>query len=193
MLHSVSISEKMSWAARRVTTRPEDEAYSLMGIFGVNMVTLYGEGRNNAFRRLQLDIMQTSSDQTLFAWNSSIATGDVLAPSVFCLADGPDYEPAEYPESLSQDLPPSYEMTNAGLRIQLPLRSVPGHIRLYFAFLACRKKNQRQFVAICVCWYAGSASFPRFSREAFDKQTFYTLERSIAHIVTTPDFRLQPL
>jgi hypothetical protein len=63
MLNHVSISEKMSWAARRVTTRPEDEAYSLMGIFGVNMATLYGEGKSNAFRRLQLEIMQTSSDR----------------------------------------------------------------------------------------------------------------------------------
>jgi hypothetical protein len=30
------------WAARRTTTRVEDEAYSLMGLFGVNMPLLYG-------------------------------------------------------------------------------------------------------------------------------------------------------
>ncbi|KAF1833229.1 hypothetical protein BDW02DRAFT_640187 [Decorospora gaudefroyi] len=62
------ISEKMSWAARRTTIRPEDEAYSLMGLFGVNMGTLYGEGRSSAFRRLQLEIMQTTTDHSLFAW-----------------------------------------------------------------------------------------------------------------------------
>jgi hypothetical protein len=101
MLNSVSISEKMSWAARRVTTRPEDEAYPLMGIFGVNMATLYEEGRSNGFRRLQLEVMQNSSDRTLFAWNSMIATGDMLAPSVSCFADGADYEPSVYHKSLS--------------------------------------------------------------------------------------------
>ena len=41
-----SIAEIMSWASRRVTTRIEDIAYSLMGIFGVQMPLLYGEGRN---------------------------------------------------------------------------------------------------------------------------------------------------
>ena len=34
----------MSWASRRVTTRDEDIAYCLLGIFSVNMPLLYGEG-----------------------------------------------------------------------------------------------------------------------------------------------------
>lgn len=40
-MSTVCVSEKMSWAARRTTTRPEDRAYGLMGIFGVNMPPLY--------------------------------------------------------------------------------------------------------------------------------------------------------
>jgi hypothetical protein len=40
-MSTVCVSEKMSWAARRITTRPEDRAYGLMGIFGVNMPPLY--------------------------------------------------------------------------------------------------------------------------------------------------------
>ncbi|RPD58640.1 HET-domain-containing protein [Lentinus tigrinus ALCF2SS1-6] len=63
----VSIASRMSWASWRTTTRPEDEAYSLMGIFDVHMPTIYGEGRN-AFRRLQEEIMRRSIDTTLFAW-----------------------------------------------------------------------------------------------------------------------------
>ncbi|KAF2174755.1 hypothetical protein K469DRAFT_770495, partial [Zopfia rhizophila CBS 207.26] len=39
-----SVAQKMSWASERSTTRPEDIAYSLMGIFNVNMPLLYGEG-----------------------------------------------------------------------------------------------------------------------------------------------------
>ena len=46
-----SIAMRMSWASKRYTTRIEDMAYSLMGIFGVNMPLLYGEG-HNAFARL---------------------------------------------------------------------------------------------------------------------------------------------
>jgi hypothetical protein len=32
-----SIAKRMSWASRRTTTRLEDVAYSLLGLFGVNM------------------------------------------------------------------------------------------------------------------------------------------------------------
>jgi hypothetical protein len=40
-LDKFCVSEKMSWAARRTTTRLEDRAYALMGLFGVNMPPLY--------------------------------------------------------------------------------------------------------------------------------------------------------
>ncbi|KAI0794603.1 heterokaryon incompatibility protein-domain-containing protein [Fomes fomentarius] len=66
-VRDISIARRMSWASNRVTTRPEDEAYCLMGIFEVNMPTLYGEGRQ-AFRRLQEEIMKGTIDTTLFAW-----------------------------------------------------------------------------------------------------------------------------
>ncbi|KAI6042323.1 heterokaryon incompatibility protein-domain-containing protein [Pisolithus marmoratus] len=50
------------------TTRVEDRAYSLLGLFDVSMPMLYGEG-NKAFHRLQLEIIRTSSDHSIFAWN----------------------------------------------------------------------------------------------------------------------------
>ncbi|KAF2187170.1 HET-domain-containing protein, partial [Zopfia rhizophila CBS 207.26] len=68
-IHSVfreSIACRMSWAAHRRTMRIEDEAYSLLGIFGVHMPLLYGEG-NHAFIRLQEEIMKVSDDQTILA------------------------------------------------------------------------------------------------------------------------------
>jgi hypothetical protein len=46
----------MSWATKRGTTREEDEAYSLLGIFDVHMPLIYGEGRDSAFKRLQEEI-----------------------------------------------------------------------------------------------------------------------------------------
>ncbi|KAK3674663.1 hypothetical protein LTR78_005385 [Recurvomyces mirabilis] len=62
-----SVAQRMSWAARRVTTRLEDAAYCLLGIFGVNMVLLYGE-RKDAFLRLQREVYSRTGDETLFAW-----------------------------------------------------------------------------------------------------------------------------
>lgn len=49
----ICVAERMRWAARRKATRPEDMAYSLMGIFDVNMPIIYGEGGRKAFIRLQ--------------------------------------------------------------------------------------------------------------------------------------------
>jgi hypothetical protein len=62
-----SISQKMSWAASRVTTRIEDTAYCLLGIFDVCIPLLYGE-RNRAFFRLQEEISKNTLDMTLLAW-----------------------------------------------------------------------------------------------------------------------------
>lgn len=64
---SICVAKRMSWAAKRQTTRMEDVAYSLLGIFNVNMPLLYGEGKRS-FIRLQEEIIKTSDDQTLFAW-----------------------------------------------------------------------------------------------------------------------------
>ncbi|KAH7407261.1 heterokaryon incompatibility protein-domain-containing protein [Cadophora sp. MPI-SDFR-AT-0126] len=68
-----SIAQKMSWASRRRTERTEDMAYCLMGIFGVNMPMIYGEG-GRAFRRLQLEILKTSGDHSILAWSEPRAT-----------------------------------------------------------------------------------------------------------------------
>ncbi|TFK87719.1 HET-domain-containing protein [Polyporus arcularius HHB13444] len=64
----MSVARRMSWASQRKTTRAEDDAYCLMGIFDINMPPLYGEGKK-AFGRLQEEIMKRSTDSTLFAWS----------------------------------------------------------------------------------------------------------------------------
>ncbi|TBU40453.1 HET-domain-containing protein [Dichomitus squalens] len=66
-LDKFSVAQRLSWAAKRETTRVEDQAYSLLGIFDINMATLYGEGER-AFRRLQEEIARCIPDQSLFAW-----------------------------------------------------------------------------------------------------------------------------
>ena len=66
-LRETSLGQRMSWAAHRETSRIEDTAYCLLGIFQVNMPMLYGEG-DRAFFRLQEEIIKFSTDLTLFAW-----------------------------------------------------------------------------------------------------------------------------
>lgn len=61
-LESMSLAKRMSWASTRRTTRIEDRAYCLMGLFNVNMPMLYGEGEK-AFIRLQEEIMKESDDR----------------------------------------------------------------------------------------------------------------------------------
>ena len=63
-----SVAAKMSWASRRQTSRPEDIAYCLLGLFGVNMPLLYGEGEYRAFQRLQYEIVRSRRDESIFAW-----------------------------------------------------------------------------------------------------------------------------
>ncbi|KAI1879675.1 hypothetical protein JX265_002629 [Neoarthrinium moseri] len=45
--------ERMSWLAKRQTMREEDLAYCMLGIFGVQMPLLYGEGGDRAQVRLR--------------------------------------------------------------------------------------------------------------------------------------------
>ncbi|KAF4879951.1 Vegetative incompatibility protein HET-E-1 [Colletotrichum siamense] len=68
-LKDVLVGVRMSWAADRETTRSEDLAYCLLGIFDINMPMLYGEG-HKAFQRLQEHIVGQYRDDSLFAWQS---------------------------------------------------------------------------------------------------------------------------
>jgi serine/threonine protein kinase len=62
-LSQFSINEKFDWAKNRQTTREEDWAYSLLGIFEISMPVIYGEGRTNAVRRLRKEIDDASKDR----------------------------------------------------------------------------------------------------------------------------------
>ncbi|KAK3937095.1 hypothetical protein QBC46DRAFT_356916 [Diplogelasinospora grovesii] len=55
-LSDFSIEERMSWVKKRNTTRKEDKAYSLFGIFDVQIPLVYGEGEEKSFGRLLEEI-----------------------------------------------------------------------------------------------------------------------------------------
>ena len=150
-LNSVSVAERMSWASERTTTRIEDRAYSLLGIFGIHLPTIYGEG-HQSFIRLQEEILRRIPDQTLFAWGRILRCspeelyrlGNVelprqedplhldysylLAPSPTYFRDSADYSPLPL-QSLSQKIGcslglPQYTMTSYGVRTTLPVWSL---------------------------------------------------------------------
>ena len=73
------IARRMSWAAKRKTTRVEDEAYCLLGLFDINMPTLYGEGQQ-AFQRLQSELVKQNIDTSLYAWGTWHESSDAELP-----------------------------------------------------------------------------------------------------------------
>lgn len=87
---NASVAQRMCWASTRKTTRIEDIAYCLLGIFRVNMPLIYGEGLN-AFKRLQEAILREYDDQSIFAWGHLQDSFDSLLtpPGTPLLADGP--------------------------------------------------------------------------------------------------------
>ena len=128
---SASVAQKMSWASHRTTTRTEDLAYCLLGIFNVNMTLIYGEGEN-AFRRLQEEIIRNSTDQSIFAWaaESGQTWKGMLAKNPLAFRFASRIIP------LSSISPSSYTISNAGLNIRLVLLK-PKNTALFHAPLAC--------------------------------------------------------
>ncbi|KAK2605868.1 hypothetical protein QQS21_003708 [Conoideocrella luteorostrata] len=133
-LDAVPACNKLSWAACRDTTRPEDMAYSLMGLLNVNMPLLYGEGSQRAFRRLQEEFVRASDDESIFAWTVEEADTDdndadererdkaywgLLAPSPRCFKCSSELT---IPRFKAYRYGQPTEITNHGLRIALALQ-----------------------------------------------------------------------
>ncbi|KAH9846787.1 hypothetical protein C2E23DRAFT_890579 [Lenzites betulinus] len=105
-LEQVSVACRMSWAARRESRREEDRAYSLMGIFGVCMPTIYGERGRSAFIRLQEEIIKRSDDQSIFAWGAALH--DYGAGTFVSHVRDHDYEPQADLETLFASSPSDF-------------------------------------------------------------------------------------
>ncbi|KAH8167310.1 hypothetical protein CIB48_g932 [Xylaria polymorpha] len=141
LLASISVCQKMSWAADRETQRLEDVAYSLLGIFGVHMPLIYGEGIN-AFTRLQKKIIKSTNDLTIFAWKTHEGFPwdhfSVLAPSPKNFAGSKDIV-------LSQDLKynPDFSITNKGIQITVALPAISG-LEGRIMSLHCHHQNKPQ-------------------------------------------------
>jgi hypothetical protein len=118
---TMSVAQKMSWASRRKTTRSEDIAYCLLGLFDVNMPLLYGEGEK-AFIRLQEEIIRRSDDHSIFFWldedGDEFSYRGLLAKSPANFARHGHVQCEE-----RQNMP--WTMTNLGLQLTVPILQVP--------------------------------------------------------------------
>lgn len=135
-LETSSAAQRMSWAARRKTSRIEDQAYCLMGLFGVNMPLIYGE-RETAFIRLQEEIMRILDDHSLFAWKSTDNRSGLLATSPAAFKDSHDI--VQFSPFDTSDNP----LTVSSRGIHLDLRLIgTGHRGFGLAILHCKKKGR---------------------------------------------------
>ncbi|KAK5709812.1 hypothetical protein LTR17_019426 [Elasticomyces elasticus] len=154
-LKQVSIAQRMSWASGRETTRVEDRAYSLLGIFEVNMALIYGEGQK-AFKRLQEEILKKTTDQTLFAWGYYQIWPLGMPLGMF--ADSPD--DFEYSHDFitgdrynaEQD---AMELTNVGIHINLLVLRFEG---FYFGILNCRLQDRPELYLALYLEHPGAAA-----------------------------------
>ncbi|KAI1379115.1 HET-domain-containing protein [Hypoxylon crocopeplum] len=133
-----SAAQKMSWAAFRSSTRPEDIAYSLLGLFDINMPLLYGEGAK-AFLRLQEEILKETDDHSLLCW-----TVPTSSPRAWTLESVFAKSPDDF--ARSKDIKGNFydsgfpsAMTNRGLQVQICLkeRLYNKHSHLYHKNAGC--------------------------------------------------------
>ncbi|EXF76462.1 hypothetical protein CFIO01_10108 [Colletotrichum fioriniae PJ7] len=122
-LRQTPTAVKMSWAAARETKRVEDRAYSLLGIFDINMPMIYGEG-SKAFRRLQEEISRETNDLSLFAWKGPPqgTVGSQMSRGIFARS------PSEFGSCSTmqrsgtrQDSQSEFTLTNKGVRFETKL------------------------------------------------------------------------
>ncbi|KAL6410637.1 HET domain-containing protein [Ilyonectria robusta] len=142
------IAQRMSWASKRNTTREEDMAYCLLGIFDIHMPLLYGEGRR-AFIRLQEEIMRRGVDYSIFLWRSN-----AFHDTTGLLCDSPHYFPTDgvpirsggfckYSDIVASKIPiqngPEHtkppEVTPRGLQMTLPTKASAGGSQLAWIYL----------------------------------------------------------
>lgn len=178
-LSSYSVAERMRWAAKRKTTRSEDMAYCLLGLFDVNMPLLYGEG-TKAFLRLQEEIVRNIDDHTIFAWRRS--TFSPLCVGMF--ADSPEAFAHSTNTIPLKDLTIGTEIsvTASGLKTKttaLPTieqsKELDRNRKFLLLPLNCRwyGTDDGYFVAILLVWVRGNKYLRARPESVFAVETSY--------------------
>jgi hypothetical protein len=144
----------MSWAAKRETTRKEDIAYCLLGIFRISMPIIYGGDGDQAFSRLQEEIMKKLEDDSILAWGLNLAesipskSADVVSAGILATAPS-DFANCGRIVLRQQDATPinTFDISGGRLRVHLSLHTTSaGEI---YGLLNCGPEhNTEQVVGI---------------------------------------------
>ena len=188
-MNSFSIAQRMRWASHRTTTRVEDMAYSLLGMFGINMPLLYGEGIR-AFKRLQEEIIKISDDESIFAWGldktSRIEGGSLLAatPRDFencsrIIASTPRHRKISH-----------YTLTNKGLHVETSILELPIEGEIVLARLNCSigdptaPNDQQSLALVLVRSRQNDMMFTRYrgTPPVFIEETLFPASRTHIYI-----------
>lgn len=175
-LRGYSVAQRLSWASRRATTRIEDQAYSLLGLFDITMPLVYGEG-SEAFTRLLEAIIRKYADHSFLA--SQLRYADFLprSPKEFCesrhviVGNAPQIQ-KDY-SSFHHAYP--FQMTNTGLQISVPLVKtlLPEFV---FGVLDCWDSDSSNTGSISRIWIplkrAGPPGAWQFSRLLWPQEFF---------------------
>lgn len=148
-LHDASVAQRMSWAAHRETKRKEDLAYCLLGIFNITMPMIYGEGCDQAFFRLQEQIMKVTRDDSILAWgltNGPSSNKTCMATSGRAMAKSPlDF--ANSGHIIRRDQPSQYtrpvDISGGSIRVYLSLITT---LNTQVGLLSCGPENNAQQV-----------------------------------------------
>jgi hypothetical protein len=161
-IHDACIAMRMSWASRRVTTRTEDMAYCLLGLLGVSMPPLYGEG-DRAFVRLQEEVIKGSTDQSFLAWGYGLPwTCPGRSPNRGVLALTPAvFEHGGDIRTWTSRKSPHFLLTNRGLQIELPLKIIDRKSGVVLALLECLSYSSGERLAIPLSRAKGKDDFIR--------------------------------
>lgn len=116
-IETYSIAQRMSWAAHRKTKRIEDRAYSLLGLFNINMGIIYGEGER-AFRRLSEELLRESTDQTIFAFEN--LSGRLFEPSPLLAKSPGDFAHSSDIAKSNLDCGGRFQLTGPTMNFQAP-------------------------------------------------------------------------
>ncbi|KAF5343241.1 hypothetical protein D9758_013400 [Tetrapyrgos nigripes] len=182
-INRYSVAQRMSWAASRETTRAEDQAYSLMGMFGVSMPPIYGEGGPKAFMRLQQEIIKISDDRSIFAWVAASSDRDehrgLLAKSPYEFRMSGEVKASESDCIGDRS---SYSFGNNGLRIHLPLETTDDSScgdDVFLASLLCQTERDGSFLS----FYLRKTSRHQYARCYPDQLVFRpTLQPALKNI-----------
>ncbi|KAK1717917.1 heterokaryon incompatibility protein-domain-containing protein [Colletotrichum lupini] len=173
-LRQTPIAVKMSWAASRETKRVEDRAYSLLGIFNINMSMIYGEGPK-AFRRLQEQISRETNDLSLFAWKgpSQDDAGYQIFRGIFARS------PSEFSacstlqrSGTRQDSQSEFDLTNKGVRFETKLyKHTRGAYVMYLGF------SMRENTPVCITLKRTAEGFIRSEPWSLTYEQSWNLSR----------------